>query len=319
MSKKVYIIHGREWSPDVGRLYRLRKELDQLDIQAVGLSMPHPDVPTVDDWVQTLQDQIIPDSDTYIVAHSVGVQTALRWLQILPEEASIGGLVSVAGWFHLHGLEDEESKLQARPWLETVLDTEKVKKHCWKVIALFSDNDPWVPLSDSEEFVKRLNAQVIIEHDMDHIHWLDPQRGYPLLKDIVLELMWYNLNELKSAEGEIRHNDWEVSSEKKEEQSPVMIRVLDRDGSVLGSFAASQHESILDTAEKNNIDIGYSCRSGACFACACHVQQWQEYIDIGKFGYPLVDVEEEDCLTCIGWIMDDARSGSPKEIIIKKF
>lgn len=87
----------------------------------------------------------------------------------------------------------------------------------------------------------------------------------------------------------------------------------------MGSFEASKHESILDTAEKHNIDIGYSCRSGACFSCACHSKQWFEHIDLGKFGYPLVDVDEGDCLTCIAWVMDDAWSGEDKEIIVKKF
>lgn len=99
----------------------------------------------------------------------------------------------------------------------------------------------------------------------------------------------------------------------------VVIRVIDRDGQDLWLFPASKHESILDTAEKHNIDIGYSCRSGACFACACHVQSGYPHIDIGKFGYPLVDVDEWDCLTCISGINDDAWDWPQKEIIIKKF
>lgn len=95
MSKKVYIIHGREGSPEHGWLYWLQEELIALGIQAKGLFMPHPEIPTIDDRVQTLQDQIIPDPDTYIVAHSVGVQTAIRWLQTLGN-VKIGGLLSVA-------------------------------------------------------------------------------------------------------------------------------------------------------------------------------------------------------------------------------
>lgn len=310
MSKKVYIIHGWEGSPDFGWLYWLRKELNTLGVETIGLSMPHPELPTINDRVQALQDQIIPNQDTYIVAHSVGVQTALRWLQTLPEGVCIGGLVSVAGRFHLE-LSDEESALQARPRLETPIDTELVKNHCKMIVALFSDTDEWVPVTDSEEFITRLDAEVVVEHDMGHIHWLDPQKGYPLLKDIVLDMIWYDTSQIAISD------IWDQVAAKQKDQ--VMIHVQDRDGTTMWSFAASQHESILDTAEKHDIDIGYSCRSGACFACACHVKQGYEHIDMGKFGYPLVDVDEGDCLTCIGGISDDARSGEPKEIIIKKF
>lgn len=310
MSKKVYIIHGREGSPDFGWLYWLRKELNALGIETIGLSLPHPELPTIDDRVQVLQDQIMPNQDTYIVAHSVGVQTALRWLQTLPEGVRIGGLVSVAGWFHLV-LPDEQSALQAKPWLESPIDTDAVKRHCDMVVALFSDTDERVPVSDSEEFITRLDAEVVIDHDMGHIHRLDPQRGYPLLKDIVLDMVWYDTD--KTAISDL----WEKPTIEQKDQ--VVVRVQDRDGTTMWSFGASQHESILDTAEKHGIDIGYSCRSGACFACACHVKQGYEHIDMGKFGYPLVDVDEGDCLTCIGGISDDARSGEPKEIIIKKF
>ncbi len=106
----------------------------------------------------------------------------------------------------------------------------------------------------------------------------------------------------------------------KTQDKPVIIKLLDRDWSDIGSFSANKHESILDTAEKSGFDIGYSCRNGACFACACHVQSGYEHIDLGKFGYPLVDVDEGDCLTCIGGIMDDTRDkDGPIEITIKKF
>ena len=276
MSKKVYIIHGREGSPEHGRLYWLQEELNALGIETKGFFMPHPEIPTIDDRVQVLKDQIIPDSQTYIVAHSVGVQTAIRWLESL-ENVKIGWLLSVAWWFHLESLKDEEL-LIARPWIETHIDTEKVKQHCKQFVAIFSDNDPWVPVLDTEEFIQRLDAEVIIEHDMDHIYWLDPQRWYPLVKDIVLGMMEgdiasYQLpatsEESRSEKNNKLDDDWaEHWSIEALKHWGVMIRVLDRDGVDMGSFEASKHESILDTAEKNGIDIWYSCRSGACFACA---------------------------------------------------
>jgi len=44
----------------------------------------------------------------------------------------------------------------------------------------------------------------------------------------------------------------------------------------MGEFLADRHQSLLESAEAVGIDIGYSCRSGACYACACHVDQGLE-------------------------------------------
>ncbi len=93
------------------------------------------------------------------------------------------------------------------------------------------------------------------------------------------------------------------------------VTILDRDGSNLGSFHMDSKKSILENAEENGIDIWYSCRSGACFACWCHMIGGKQHIDIGKFDIPLVDVEEDDCLTCIAWVEENF-SG---EIVLKKF
>lgn len=93
------------------------------------------------------------------------------------------------------------------------------------------------------------------------------------------------------------------------------VTILDRDGSDLGSFHMDSKKSILENAEENGIDIWYSCRSGACFACGCHIVAGKQYVDIGKFDIPLVDVEEDDCLSCISGV-DDNFDG---EIILKKF
>jgi ferredoxin len=58
----------------------------------------------------------------------------------------------------------------------------------------------------------------------------------------------------------------------------------------------------LDIAEKNGIDIPFSCRTGACFACACTIKEGMEHVDLGLLGMPLVDVEDDQCLSCIAGV-----------------
>ena len=93
----------------------------------------------------------------------------MRFLENLPENVKIAGCVFVAGWFNLKGLEKNEIGI-AKPWLETRINFNKVKKHCNKFLALFSDNDPVVPLSDSKIFKEKLGAKVIVKHNEEHFN-----------------------------------------------------------------------------------------------------------------------------------------------------
>ncbi|PIN81701.1 hypothetical protein COV11_01365, partial [Candidatus Woesearchaeota archaeon CG10_big_fil_rev_8_21_14_0_10_30_7] len=122
----------------------------------------------INSWVAKLTKIIKnPDEHTFFIGHSIGCQAIMRYLETLPSNTKSGGVIFVAPFFNLPYLETEEEKIIAKPWLETRIDTDKIKKFC-DFVTIFSDNDPDVPLSDSELFKERLNAKVIVEHDKGH-------------------------------------------------------------------------------------------------------------------------------------------------------
>ena len=107
------------------------------------------------------------DSQTYFVGHSIGCQTILRYL----ENASVpaGGAVLVAGWLILTGLETNEDKSIAKEWLTKPISFDKIKKRS-RITAVFSDDDPFVPLENVKFFEQKLASAIIIEHKKGHLN-----------------------------------------------------------------------------------------------------------------------------------------------------
>jgi predicted alpha/beta hydrolase family esterase len=180
MTKKVFIIHGWEAHPDDEWYPWLKKELENKGFQVEVPQMPNTDEPEIGAWVSFLKKKVgKPDADTFFVGHSIGCQTILRYLESLPSGVKVGGAVFVAGWFHLTGLETEEEKGTAKPWLETPIDFAKVKKHTNNFVAFFSDDDIFVPVSDSRLFKEKLGSKIIIKNKMGHFRIAEGVKEIP--------------------------------------------------------------------------------------------------------------------------------------------
>lgn len=168
---KIYLIHGWGGSSQGGWFDWLTEKLkDKAEVSA--FDMPDADKPEIEKWVSYIQDKVNIDDKTYLIGHSIGCQTILRFLEKLPENIKIKGCVFVAGWFNLKNLGDDEKEI-AKPWLTKEINFEKVKKHCNNFLALFSDNDMYVPLSNAELFKKNLNAKIVIKKNLGHFDNVD--------------------------------------------------------------------------------------------------------------------------------------------------
>lgn len=167
---KIYIIHGWDGSPDEPMLKHIKKEAESLRHKVTILEMPEPAVPTISAWMNTIDDSVKPDKDTVFIGHSIGCQAILRYLETIT--TPIRAIILIAPWMTLDEealrKEGEEMLEIAGPWVNTPINWELVKKNAGKVICLFSDNDPYVPLSNADTFRDNLNAKIIIEKDKGH-------------------------------------------------------------------------------------------------------------------------------------------------------
>jgi predicted alpha/beta hydrolase family esterase len=146
--------------------------------------MPNPAEPKIEPWVKKIT-EIAKDADenTIFIAHSIGCQATLRFLE-KSKIKKIKGLFLVAGWMKLkeENYADpesgEETRRIAKPWITSKIDFKKISEKTDNVVYIVADNDPFVSLDDSKIFKKELGAKVIIEHDKSHyeesIFWSIP-------------------------------------------------------------------------------------------------------------------------------------------------
>ncbi len=189
--KRVFIIHGWGGYPEEGCFPQLKKELEAKGFIVKNPAMPNSLRPEIETWVNYLKEQIgAPDENVILFGHSIGVQTILRYLESLPKGVKIAGAVFLAGWMHLTEVtyEEEGDREIAKPWLETPINVEKIKQHVKKFIAIFSDDDGFIPIENRAMFEERLGAKTIVEHQRGHFKGSDGIKELPSALSAVLEI-----------------------------------------------------------------------------------------------------------------------------------
>jgi hypothetical protein len=191
--KRAFIIHGWGGNSKEGWFPWLKSELEKRGFKVYVPNMPDPECPKIKAWISCLKKLVgKADKDTYFVGHSIGCQAILRYLETLPKTAKVGGAVFVAGWTHLKidAIEDEEpgSSKIAMPWIKKKISWNKILKHSKKFISIFSDNDPFVYLTDSKIFRNKLRSKIIVQHNKGHFSGSSGVKKLPIALKSVTEL-----------------------------------------------------------------------------------------------------------------------------------
>ena len=191
MKKRVFIIHGWEGSPENAWFPWLREELAVRGFEVFVPQLPQPEEPRIQNWLPALKG-VAPDPDeaTYFVGHSLGCQTIARHLEGLPEHIIVGGAVFVGGFFkRLTNIEaDALSQSVAKEWLSAPLNLSKVRTRLRKSVAIFSDNDDYVPLENQDDFRDKLGATIIVEKQMGHFDTSSGVTELPVALESLLQI-----------------------------------------------------------------------------------------------------------------------------------
>ena len=170
MKKRVFIVHGWEATSQSDWFPWLRNELEKRGYEVMVPDMPDTERPNKDTWVPLLASLVgEPNEHTYLVGHSMGGNTVLRYLESL-KEGYLGGAVIVAPYYGKVILESGAAKKIASPWLDVPIDLAKVKERSANLTFIFSDDDQWVPIENKEFFEKAISAKFVVEHGKGHFN-----------------------------------------------------------------------------------------------------------------------------------------------------
>jgi hypothetical protein len=178
MGERAFIIHGYQGYPSEAWLPWLRDQLVGRGYQVSLPAMPHPGRPVIPEWIDFIKNLVgEPDSRTVMIAHSIGCDAVLHYLEMLGGNSkSVGKTVLVAGRFPA-GMSSEQAEKKAegdeilKPWLTARLDPKKVGLAVGKCTVILSDNDPYIPMDEARaSFQGRVAVEIIVEHGKGHFN-----------------------------------------------------------------------------------------------------------------------------------------------------
>ncbi|HOQ79025.1 MAG TPA: 2Fe-2S iron-sulfur cluster-binding protein [Candidatus Absconditabacterales bacterium] len=99
----------------------------------------------------------------------------------------------------------------------------------------------------------------------------------------------------------------------------IKVIVQDPNGTEIGSFEAEKGKTITDLAQKYDVEIPFSCGGGACGLCLCEIVEGKELVNGSFLQNPLMQLHENEVLTCISAVKDEYfEKGGDYTIILKR-
>lgn len=179
------IVHGFKSIPNTNWKPWLKSELEKSGAIATVPKMPNTLSPEADKWVARLAKEVkSPDTNTYLIGHSLGSITILRYLETLADNQRIGGCLLIAGF----GQKFDFYRGGHDSFFDHDLDWQKIKNHCDNFTAIHSDDDTKVEPAQLKLFERELNAKTVMTTGMGHFSSLDMVFEPEIIKEEALKL-----------------------------------------------------------------------------------------------------------------------------------
>lgn len=174
--KKAYLIHGTstrddDWFPWLENAVKPAITLKRL-------WLPNPFDPQQAEWDQAVEDQIHPQDNLILVAHSLGCITALRYIE--RHHIKDARLLLVGAF---------DKELPAYPELDEFMKERPHYEHLLpklaKATVITAKDDPIAPYQNSIEIANKIRAKLIVKEKGGHFLTSDGFTKFPLaLKEL---------------------------------------------------------------------------------------------------------------------------------------
>ena len=182
---RVVILHGAHGGPDTNWFPWLHSALEADGIEVVRPRFPTPEGQSLSAWLDTYDQAVgsLPSAPTVLVGHSLGAAFALRLVERTVEP--MAGLFLAAGFVGALGLPDYDTinhSFFVAPfdWL-TIRERKGRVARCWA-----GNDDPYVPLSRSQDIANHLKASLEIIPGGGHLNSETGFNTFPQLRDAII-------------------------------------------------------------------------------------------------------------------------------------
>jgi predicted alpha/beta hydrolase family esterase len=162
--KRAVIVHCWGGKPDYCWYPWAKQQLEAGGFTVALPAMSETDTPKLSAWLPELVKTIgQPDEELFLIGHSLGCVTIMRYLESLPAGVKVGGIVFVAGFTDNLGYPELEN------FFRTPLDLGAVKSHLEPgAVFIHSDNDKYVDVKYGEELAEKLAGKLMVFPGMGH-------------------------------------------------------------------------------------------------------------------------------------------------------
>lgn len=166
--KNAIILHGTTFSPDDPTVEAnwfpwLKKELIKKGYKVFLPELPDPNKPNIDNYVEHIFENWNVDDDTVIIGHSSGGTAGFWVLERLSKNLKVKHFIGVATFY---------TDLRHPKYLEDIAkhkyDWAKIRQSAEKITLFASNNDPYVPLEESEFIAEKLGVKLNLMKGQKH-------------------------------------------------------------------------------------------------------------------------------------------------------
>lgn len=171
---KVFIVHGAYGNPSENWFPWLKAELEKLGATVIVPKFPTPENQSLESWMDTIGLYQIGPNDI-LIGHSIGAALVMRIIEEHKVKAAflVAGFVGALGFSNVDGINSSFFKEPMR--------YNKMRINCKNIFVFGSDNDPYVPLAQTNALAKNLMTEPIIVNGAGHFNSKSGYTKFPML------------------------------------------------------------------------------------------------------------------------------------------